>query len=96
MTSGNVLPTKVLCKALVAKEEKTQSGIYIPTVAQKESTTTADVVLTGEGTTLNPMPVKVGDRILFSPHACQKITLDKTEYLLVDSRDILFYFVPDL
>jgi chaperonin GroES len=49
-------------------EEKTSSGIYLPdTVKKKENRGT--VVLVGPGTSDEPMNVKVGEYILFKPHA---------------------------
>ena len=95
ITGANVLPTKVLVKALEKKEKSTQSGIIIPSSIIKDVNITADVILCGVGTPQIEMSVKAGERVLFNPHAFQRVIIDDTEYGLIDVRDVLFWFIPE-
>ena len=95
ITGANVLPTKILVKALEKKEKSTQSGIIIPSNIIKDVNITADVILCGKGTPQIEMSVKAGERVLFNPHAFQRVILDDTEYGLIDVRDVLFFFKPE-
>jgi len=94
-------PTKLLIKELPKEEKITQAGIIIPGVI-KEPSAVGKVVLTGTGTPQIPMTVSIGDTVLFSPHAVQKVTIPDREetkglslsgeLLLLDIKDCLLVF----
>ena len=92
--NGNILATKILCKEPPKVEAKTQSGIILPS-AVKTDQICGTVVLTGTGTPQIDIPVKIGQKVLFSPHAPQKVSIEGEDYLLLDIRDVLFYFTPE-
>ncbi|MEX2369119.1 MAG: co-chaperone GroES, partial [Candidatus Paceibacterota bacterium] len=76
------------------KEQKTDAGIIIPEAAQDNDAHGAnrgEVVAVGEGKRedgeLQPVPVSVGDTVLFSWG--EKLTIDGEDYQLVDAGNIL-------
>lgn len=86
------LHDRVLVKRL-EEEEVRQSGIIIPDTA-KEKPQQGEVLAVGEGRVndegkLQPMNVKVGDRVLFAKYAGTDITLDGEELLIMREDDIL-------
>lgn len=88
---GRLLPLHVLGKE-IQEAEKTESGlIFKPTAVMKKEHKTAEVVMVGVSTANEEMQIKVGDKILFSPHAFRKFVhpLDNQEYLLVAQRDVM-------
>jgi co-chaperonin GroES (HSP10) len=96
MITGNILPSKVLAKRILKKEKVTKTGIIIAEVVQKEINVTAEVVMIGSGVAkILDSELEIGQTMLFSPHACQRFNLEDQEMLLVDSKDILFYFTPE-
>lgn len=73
------------------KEDKTSGGIVIPEPAKKEPIT-GTVIAVGEGRTnlngeLEPMSVKVGDRVIFEKYAGQK------EKLKNDSGELIEHYI---
>ena len=95
ITGANVLPTKILVRAIEKKEKVTNSGIFIPEVADKSPNIVGDVILCGTGTSQVEMSVKAGDRVLFNPHSFQKVRIEEIDYQLLDVRDVLFWFKPE-
>ncbi|TYZ06669.1 co-chaperone GroES [Hymenobacter lutimineralis] len=83
---------RVLVKPAAA-EEKTKSGIIIPDTA-KEKPQRGEVVAVGEGKyaeltgTLIAPRVKVGDQVLYGKYAGTEITIDGTDYLIMQEKDI--------
>ena len=76
------------------KAKKTKGGILIPDTADKEKPMEGTVVAVGEGKILEngklqPIPVKVGDRVLFSKYGPSEIKIDDKEYLIAKEEDIL-------
>jgi chaperonin GroES len=68
-------------------------GLYIPDSA-KEKPQQGEVVAVGNGKRddsgkVNPLDVKVGDRILFGKYSGSDIKLDGTEYLIMREDEIL-------
>ena len=78
------LGDRVLLKA-AAQEEKTASGLFIPTAAQ-EKTNIAMVIAVGDA---EEMPVKVGQKVLHDKYAGTEIKDGSDTYMLVNSQDIL-------
>ena len=65
------LGSRVVIKKLEA-EEKTASGIVLPGSAQ-EKPQIAEVLAVGPGTQDDPMELKVGDKVIFSPYGGTEI-----------------------
>lgn len=89
------LRDRVLVRPLSEEEleGKTASGIIIPETVDKEKPEQGEVIAVGEGEyddgTLVPMPVKVGDRIVFSKYSYDEIKYKGEEYFIVKSENIL-------
>ena len=85
------LADRVVIKQLEA-EEKTKSGIVLPTQS-KEKPQEAEVVAVGPGATVDgkvvPMEVKVGDKVIYSKYAGTEVKIDGVEYIIVKESDIL-------
>lgn len=78
---------------VIEREEKTQSGIYLPDTAQ-EKPQEGKVVAVGSGRLLQngervPLSLKVGDRVIFAKYAGTEVKVDGTEYLIMSENDVL-------
>jgi len=78
----------------IKEEEKTKAGIFLPETASKEKSEEGKVIAVGEGKrlengTLQPLSVKVGDKVLFSKYGPTEIKIDDKEYLIAKEEDIL-------
>ncbi|MEW5884732.1 MAG: co-chaperone GroES [Armatimonadota bacterium] len=85
------LNDKVVIEVL-DEEDKTASGLYLPDTAKKKPQT-GRVVAVGEGRLLEdgsraPMTVSVGDTVLFSKYGGNEVTIDGTEYTILDEDQI--------
>ncbi len=74
-------------------EEKTAGGILLPESA-KDKPKQGRVLAVGDGRRndkgeLQPMNLKVGDRVLFSSYAGTEIKVEGDEYLIMSESDIL-------
>ena len=74
-------------------EEMTKSGIVIPDTV-KEKPQEGEVIAVGPGKVtddgkLQPMGVKVGDKILFGKYSGSEIKLVDEEYLIMREEDVL-------
>ena len=77
-------------------EDKTASGLYLSRES-KEKPQTGVVVAVGEGKrdkdgALIPMPVKVGDKVLYGKFGGTEVTVDEEELLIVRAEDIYVVF----
>ena len=86
------LQDRILVKRLEEKETK-KGGIIIPD-SVKEKPQEAEVVAVGPGKVtrngkLQPMSVKVGDKILFGKYSGNEVKLDGEEYLIMREEDVL-------
>ena len=86
------LGDRVLVESVEAEDTK-KSGILIPDTA-KEKPTEAIVRALGTGKTNDegkkiPFDVKVGDRVLTSKYGGTEVKLDKKEYRILGSEEIL-------
>lgn len=91
-TNIRPLGDRVVVKA-AGREEKTQSGIYLPDTVQ-EKPQEATVVAVGPGKMLDdgkraPMDVKAGDRVLFSKYAGTEVKQLDEDLLILRESDIL-------
>ena len=77
----------------VDAEEKTKGGIIIPDTA-KEKPQEGEVIAVGPGARdengkVQPLDVKVGDRILFGKWSGTEVRLDGEELLIMKESDIM-------
>jgi len=74
-------------------DEKTASGLYLPSTASKDKPITGVVVAVGSGKTVDgqkiSLEVKVGDNVIYSEYAGTEIKLNDEKYLIVREDDIL-------
>ena len=75
------------------EEEKTVGGLVLAS-ATKEKPQTAKVVAVGEGNVLengqkSPMPVAVGDMVMFEKYAGTEVKYEGNEYLIIAAKDIM-------
>jgi len=77
----------------VEQEEKTLGGIIIPDTA-KEKPMEGEVIAAGPGARgddgkLNPLDVKVGDRVLFGKWSGTEIKVDGEDLVVMKESDIM-------
>jgi chaperonin GroES len=87
------LQDRVIVKRLEQEDEKTKGGLNIPDTA-KEKPQQGKIVAVGKGKVnddgkINPLDVKVGDKILFGKYAGSEIKLEGEEHLIMREEDIL-------
>lgn len=74
-------------------ETKTTGGIVIPDTADKDKPIQGTVIAVGTGKyvdgKLNPLQVKVGDKVLFGKYSGTNVKLDDSEYLVMREEDIM-------
>jgi chaperonin GroES len=71
-----------------SEEEKTSGGIILPDTA-KQKPQMGSVVAVGTGRLLDdgsraPVSVKVGDTVVYSKYGGNEVTVDGTDYLILD------------
>ena len=86
------LHDRVLVRRLES-EEKTRGGIIIPDTA-KEKPAEGEVIAVGNGVRdesgkIQPLDVKVGDRILFGKWSGTEVKIDGEDLLIMKESDIL-------
>ena len=86
------LQDRVIVKR-IEEEEKSKGGIIIPDTA-KEKPQEGKVVAVGKGKInddgkINPLDVKVNDRVLFGKYSGSEINIDGEEHLIMREDDIL-------
>jgi chaperonin GroES len=85
------LRDKVVVKPL-EEEAKSTGGIILPDTAKKKPSE-GEVVAVGSGRVLDDgsraaLSVKVGDRVIYSKYAGNEVTVDGTEYIILDEDSI--------
>jgi chaperonin GroES len=80
--------TRVLIQPL-DQEFKTASGLLLPETA-KEKPQTGLVVAVGDD---EEIKVQVNDKVLFAKYSGTEFKIDGTEYLLLESSDVLAKFL---
>ena len=91
-TALKPLGDRILVK-IVAKEEKTAGGIFLPDTA-KEKSQVGEVTAVGAGARNDkgdrtPLEVQVGNRVMYAKYAGNEIKIDGVDYLLLAEKDIL-------
>jgi chaperonin GroES len=75
-------------------EAQTKGGIFLPDTASKERPMEGLILAVGEGRLDDsgqrvPMPVKVGDKILYAKYGGTEYRVEEVEYLILAEKDIL-------
>ena len=74
-------------------ETKTAGGIVIPDTADKDKPIQGTIIAVGTGRyvdgTVQPLQVKVGDKILFGKYAGTNVKLEDQEYLVMREEDVM-------
>lgn len=75
-------------------EDKTESGILLPSTAEKDKPEEGTVLAVGDGLQTKegkiiPMKIKVGDRVLFTKYGVTEINVDGQDYLMAKQPEIL-------
>jgi chaperonin GroES len=88
------LHDRVIVKRM-EEERKTASGIVIPDTAT-EKPDQGEVMAVGPGKrdergTVNPLDVKVGNRVLFGKYAGQAVKVDGVELLVMREDDLMAF-----
>lgn len=78
----------------MAQEEKTKTGILVPSTIEKERPEQGKVVAVGTGKKTSsgkviPPEVKPGDVVLFTKYGPSEVKVDGKEYLIAKQEDIL-------
>lgn len=91
--------TKVLLRELPKTDKVTAGGIIVPGMIVKEPSSIGIAVKVGTGIPSLPMTVECGDKVLYSPHAVQRVAIPndertgdielKGEYFQLDVKDVL-------
>jgi chaperonin GroES len=92
------LQDRVLIRG-VAQEDKTAGGIIIPDTA-KEKPMEGEVIAVGpgarsEGGKIQPLDVRIGDRVLFGKWSGTEIKVDGKELIIMKESDIMGIIAGD-
>jgi chaperonin GroES len=92
------LEDRVVVK-LMEKEQTTKSGIVLPDTAQ-EKQSKGEVMAVGPGKysekgELLPMPVKVGDIVVFAKYSGTEVKIDGEDYLVLRGMTDLIGILPE-
>lgn len=90
-------------RILVKREDhsyQTDSGLYLPEGAEdRQYPEVGSVIAVGPGKAISegrvPMDVAVGDRIIFSRYAGTEVTIDGTEYVMLQQFEVLAQADPE-
>ena len=80
------LGQRVIIKPIEKKEERTESGIYLPETAQKNDNQ-GEVIAISEQ--IKEPSVKAGDKVLYEKYGAKEITDGKDKYIIIDIKDII-------
>ena len=78
----------------ISQEEKTKTGILVPSTIEREKPEQGRVIAIGTGKRtdsgqLIPPEVKPGDIVLFTKYGPNEVKVDDKEYLIAKQEDIL-------
>ena len=95
--SNSTLNLRPLADRIVVEAQQaasqTPGGIYIPDSAGKDSPVEGKVLAVGTGRCVDgkiqPLQIKVGERVLFGKYAGTNVKLNQKEYLVMREEDII-------
>jgi len=70
------------------QEERTKGGIFIPDSA-KEKKKQGEVIAVGTFDDGKPLPVSVGDILLYGGYSQEEVELDKENYVIVEFKNVV-------
>ncbi len=78
----------------VEQSEQSKGGILLPKTADKDRPEQGKIIAVGPGKKdssgkINPMELKVGDKVLFTKYGPTEIKVDDVEYLIAKQDEIL-------
>ena len=87
------LGDRVIVKPIAA-EESTKTGIILPDTVDKEKPERGEVVSVGPGKrlesgTLEPVSVRVGEKVVFKKYSPDEIKIDGVEYFILREEDLM-------
>lgn len=82
------LNERVIVKVKEEVEEKTASGIVLPSVA-KEKPQIGEVIAVSDATEEFVPSVQVGDNVLFEKFAGNEVTFESEKYLILKEKDLV-------
>jgi co-chaperonin GroES (HSP10) len=91
LSEKHVLPTKILLKLKEEENRFTPSGLLIPDTAAKV-TSCGTAVIVGEGVPSLKVSIKVGQSIMFPPHAGMRVRFEDEDFILINFADVLLYY----
>jgi co-chaperonin GroES (HSP10) len=91
---AKVLPSKILVSEKKKADKITQAGIILSAaVSSKDPCVTGTVEAFGDNVSaILGSQIATGLTVLFSPHSFQRVRIEETDYMLLDSRDVLAYW----
>jgi len=85
LTATYIVPGERLLIKKHTVDEQTESGLYIPSLAQ-QAPSTADVVLVGAAV----VDIVPGDVVHFNKYAGTPVTYEGDEHLVIFAKDVVF------
>lgn len=70
-------------------EEKTASGIVLPSSAQEEPQVAEVVAISNELSEKDNLNIEVGTKVIYSKYAGTEVKLESEEYIVVKLEDVL-------
>lgn len=77
---------RVVLKPLVQTEERTKSGLILPKSDEKKQ---GEIVAVGSFKDQAPLPVKVGDKVIYGGYSSEEFDLNGQKHLIIEFKDIL-------
>ncbi|MEM4605916.1 MAG: co-chaperone GroES [Candidatus Pacearchaeota archaeon] len=81
------LGERVLLKIEKVKEEKTKGGIYLPKSDDEKKQ--GIVVSVGKDKDGKDLPLKMGEKVLYTGYSNEDIEIDGEKYVIVELKDII-------
>jgi len=82
--------SKNIVLKLVAPEEKTKSGLYIPDTAKDDKAPVmAEVIAVGTSKKITDRGIKVGDWVIYAKYSGTEVELDGEKYMILAVNDVL-------
>ncbi|MEM4330657.1 MAG: co-chaperone GroES [Candidatus Pacearchaeota archaeon] len=78
---------RVLLKIEKKKEERTKGGIYLP--KSEDEKKEGIVVKVGKDKDGKDLPLKIGEKVLYSGYSNEDIEIDGEKYVIVEYKDII-------
>lgn len=74
---------------MIEVEEKTVSGIVLPSSAKEEPQVAEVVAVSEDLKKSDNIDIKVGDKVIYSKYSGTEVKLENEEYIIVKTEDVL-------